>query len=53
MISFFYSIELIYYSASFLHEATVKRFGFNVVLTDSSDAHAYEHACSLNDGRKN
>ena len=53
MNSFFYSSELTYYSTSFLYEATVNRSGFNVVLTNSSDAHAYEHACSPNDGSKN
>ena len=46
MNSFFYSIELTYYSTSFLCEAMVNRSGFNVVPTNSSDAHAYEHVCS-------
>ena len=31
----------------------VNRSNFNVVLTNSSDAHAYEHSCSPNDGSKN
>ena len=53
MNSFFYSIELTYYSTSFLYEAMVNRSGFNVVSTNNSDAHAYEHACSPNDGGKN
>ena len=53
MNSFFYSIELTYYSTSFLYKAMVNRSGFNVVSTNSSDAHAYEHACSPNDGGKN
>ena len=53
MYSFFYPIELTYYSTSFLYEAMVNRSGFNVVLTNSSDAHGYEHAYSLNDGSKN
>ena len=30
----------------------VNRSGFNVVSTNSSDADAYEHACSPNDGSK-
>ena len=50
---FFYSIELTYYSTSFLYEAMVNRSRFNVVSTNRSDAHVYEHACSLNDGSKN
>ena len=53
MNSFFYSTELTYYSTSFLYEAMVNRSGFNVVLTNSSDAHTYEHACSPNNGSKN
>ena len=40
MNSFFYSIELTYYSTSFLYEVMVNRSGFNVVLTNSSNAHA-------------
>ena len=50
---FFYSIELTYYSTSFLCEVMFNRSGFNVVSTKSSDVHAYEHACSPNDGSKN
>ena len=50
---FFYSIKLTYYSTSFLYEVMVNRSGFNVVLTNSSDAHAYEHECSPNNGNKN
>ena len=50
---FFYSIELTYYSTSLLCEAMVNRTGFNVGSTNSNDAHAYEHACSPNDGSKN
>ena len=50
MNSLFYSIELTYYSTSFLCEAMVNRSGFNVVSTNSSNAHAYEHACSQNNG---
>ena len=46
MNSLLYSIELTYYSTSFLCEAMVNRSGFNVVSTNSSNAHAYEHACS-------
>ena len=53
MNSFFYSIELTYYSKSFLYKAMVNRSSFNVVSTNSSDAHAYEHAYSPNDGSKN
>ena len=53
MISFFYSIELTYYTASFLYEAMVNRSGFNVVSTNSSNAHVFEHVCLPNDGSKN
>ena len=53
MNSFFYSIEITYYFTSFLYEAMVNRSGFNAVSTNSSDAHAYEHAYSPNDGSKN
>ena len=53
MNSFFYFIELTYYSTSFLYEVMVNRFVFNVVLTNSSDTHAYEHTCSPNDSSKN
>ena len=53
MNSFFYSIELTYYSTSFLCKVMVNRSGFNVVSTNSSDEHAYEHACSPNNGSKN
>ena len=53
MNSFFYSIELTYYSTSFLYEVMVNRSGFNVVLTNSSDAHAYEHECSPNKNQLN
>ena len=49
----FYSIELTYYSTSFLYEATVSRSGYNVVLTNSSNGHAYEHMCLPIDGSKN
>ena len=52
MISFFYSIELTHYSTSFLSEATVNRSSFNVVSTNSNDAHEYEHMCSPNNGSK-
>ena len=53
MNSFFYSIELTYYSTSFLYKVMINRSGFNVVLTNSSDALVYEHMCSSNDGSKN
>ena len=53
MNSFFYFYELTYYSTSFLYAAIVNRFVFNVVLTNGSDTHAYEHTCSPNDGSKN
>ena len=53
MNSFFYSVELTYYSTSFLYEAMVNISDFNVVSTNSSDVHAYEHACSPNDGSRN
>ena len=53
MNSFFYSIELTYYSTSFLYEAMVNRSGFNVVSTNSSDVHAYEHVCSPHNASKN
>ena len=52
MNSFFYSIELTYYSISFLCKPMVNRFGFNVLSTNSSDAHAYEHECSPSSGSK-
>ena len=50
--SFFYSIKLTYYSTSFLCKAMVNQSGYNVVSTNSSNAHAYEHACSPNNGSK-
>ena len=50
MNSFFYSIELTNCSTSFMCKMVVNRSGFNVVSTNNSNAHAYEHACSLNDG---
>ena len=50
---FFYSIESTYHSTSFLCEAIVKSFDFNIVSTYSSDVHAYELMCSPNDGSKN
>ena len=53
MISFSYSVELTCYSASFLYEAMVNRSGFNVDLTNSTDAHAHKHEYSPNDGSKN
>ena len=53
MNSFLYSTELTYYSTSFLSEAMVNRPSFNAVTTNSNDVHAYEHACSPNDGSKN
>ena len=31
----------------------VNRFGFSVLLTNSSDTHAYKHTFSPNDGSKN
>ena len=31
----------------------VNRSGFNAVSTNGSDARAYEHTCSPNDGSKN
>ena len=52
MNSFFYSIELTYYSTSFPYEAMVNRSSFNVVSKNYSDAHVYEHSCSPNDGSK-
>ena len=42
MNSFFYSIELTYYSTSFLCKAMVKRSGFKAVSTNSDDAHVYD-----------
>ena len=51
--SFFYFIELTYYSTSFLYKAMVNRFVFSVVMTNSSDTHAYKHTFSPNDGSKN
>ena len=53
MNSFFYSIELTYYSTSFLYEVMVNRSSFTVASTNSNDAHTYEHVCSPNDGSKN
>ena len=53
MNSFFYSIELTYYSTSFLYKMMVNRSGFNVVSTNNSDVHAYEDVYSTNDGSKN
>ena len=53
MNSFFYSVELTYYSISFLCEAMVNRLSFNAISTNSNDAQAYEHSCSPNDGSKN
>ena len=53
MNSFFYSIVLTYYSKPFLCEAMVNRSGVNVVSTNSSDVHEYDHTCSPNDGSKN
>ena len=53
MNSFYCSIELTYYSTSFLYKAMVNKSGFNIVLTNSNDAHAYEHACSPSNGSKN
>ena len=50
--SFLYSIELTYHSTSFLCEAMVNRSSFNVVSTNSSDAHAFKHACSPCNGSK-
>ena len=50
MNSFFYSIEFTYYSTSFLCKAIINRSSFNVALTNSSNAHGYQHACSPNDG---
>ena len=52
MNSFFYSIKLTYYSTSFLYKAMVNRSGFNVVSTKNSNAHAYEHTFSPNNGSK-
>ena len=53
MNSFIYSIELIYYSKSFLYKAMVNRSGFNVVSTNSSDVHVYKHACSTSKNQLN
>ena len=53
MNSFFYSIELTYYSTSCLCKAIANRSNFNVVSTNYSDAHVYELVCSPNDGSKN
>ena len=50
MNSFFYSIEFTYYSTSYLCKAIVNRTSFNVALTNSSNAHGYQHACSPNNG---
>ena len=50
MNSFFYSIELTYCSTSFLYKAMINQSGLNIVSTNNSDMHAYEHACSPNDG---
>ena len=52
MNSFFYSTDLTYYSTPFLYKVIVNRSGFYVVSTNSSDAQAYEHECSPNDGSK-
>ena len=51
--SFFYSTEITYYSTTFPYEAIVNKSGFNTFLTNSSDAHVYEHTCSPNNGSKN
>ena len=48
--SFFYSIELTYYSTSFLFEVMFNRLGFNI---NSIYAHVYEHMCSPNNDSKN
>ena len=53
MNSFSYSIELTYYSTSFLCEMMVNRSGFNVLSTNITNVHVYEHTCSPNDGSKN
>ena len=53
MKSFFYPIELTYYSTFFLCEAIVNRSSFNVVSTNSNDVHAYKHKCSPNNSSKN
>ena len=53
MNSFFYSTELTYYSTAFLCEVIVNRSGFNVISTNISDAHVYEHMYSPKDGSKN
>ena len=53
MNSFFYSIELTYHSTCFLCKVMVNTSDFNVVSTNSSNAHAYEHLSSPNDGSKN
>ena len=53
MNSFFYSIELTYYSTSFLCKEMFNGSGFNVVSTSSSNVHVYEHTCSPNVGSKN
>ena len=49
MNSCFYPIELTYYFTAFLYEVIVSF----IVLTNSSNGHAYDHACSPNDGSKN
>ena len=49
MNSCFYSIELTYYFTAFLYEVIVS---FSV-STNSSNGHAYDHACSPNYGSKN
>ena len=49
MNSFFYSLELTYYSTSFLCKVIANRSDVNAASTNSSDAYVYEHACSPND----
>ena len=53
MNSIFYSIELTYYSTSFLCAVIVKRSSFNVISTNSNDVHAYEQRCLPHDDSKN
>ena len=50
--SFFHSVDLTYYFMSFLCKAMLIRYSFDIVSTNSSDAHVYEHACSQNNSCK-
>ena len=49
----FQSIELTYYSTSFLCKAIFDRASFNLVSTNTSDVHVYDHACLPSNGSQN